>query len=182
MLSKAWFCELTFDRHLLYLTCQLHSGLPHLQHVVCKHRPNPSSQEESYRAHDSTFQLLCACQTHSLRLFFFLVCMSVCVSVYHFRVDKRIRTIPAVNPTKAKKKCNFWFQHHLEELLAMDGNCEQGYKPTHLLVSQLQWESMKWLSQTESVLRNAARIVLVLQNTMTSSFGQYDTQVYLPSP
>lgn len=71
VLSKAWFCELTFDRHLLYLTCQLHSGLPHLQHVACKHRPNPSSQEESYRAHDSTFQLLCACQTHSLRLFFF---------------------------------------------------------------------------------------------------------------
>lgn len=139
--------------------------------------------KKSPTEHMTPLSSSCVLVRHILSgFFFFLVCMSVCVSVYHFRVDKRIRTIPAVNPTKAKKKCNFWFQHHLEELLAMDGNCEQGYKPTHLLVSQLQWESMKWLSQTESVLRNAARIVLVLQNTMTSSFGQYDTQVYLPRP
>lgn len=137
--------------------------------------------KKSPMEHMTPLSSSCACQTQSLRLFFFfLVCMSLCVSVCHFRVDKRIRTIPAVNPTKAKK-CNFWFQHCQEELLAMDGNCDRGYKPTHLLVSELQWESMK-LSQTESVLRNAARIVLVLQNTMTSSFDQYDTQVYLPSP
>lgn len=102
VLSKAWFCELTFDRHLLYLTCQRRSGLPHLQHVACKHRPNPSSQEESYRAHGSTFQLSsahCACQTHSpMRGLFWCVSVYVC----HFRVDKRIRTIPAVNATRTK--------------------------------------------------------------------------------
>lgn len=48
VLSKAWFCELTSDRHVLRLTCQLHGGLPHLQHGACKHRPSPPSQEESY--------------------------------------------------------------------------------------------------------------------------------------
>lgn len=50
VLSKAWFCELTCDGHLLYLTCQLRSGLPHLRHVACEHRPNPSSQEEPHGA------------------------------------------------------------------------------------------------------------------------------------
>lgn len=48
VLSKAWFCELTSDRHFLRLTCQLHGGLPHLQHGACKHRLSRPSQEESY--------------------------------------------------------------------------------------------------------------------------------------
>lgn len=105
VLSKAWFCELTFDRHLLYLTCQLRSGLPHLQQVACKHRPNPSSQEESYGAHGSTLQLSsapCACQTPSLR---HGLCWCVWVSgCAIFFVDKSIRTISYVNPTKTTKK------------------------------------------------------------------------------
>lgn len=84
VLSKAWFCELTFDRHLLYLTCQLHSGLPHLRHVACEHRPNPSSQEEPHRAHGSAPRLSPAHPVLSdafSRVRTFSACMSVCASV-----------------------------------------------------------------------------------------------------
>lgn len=83
---------------------------------------------------------------------FFGVFECTCVSVCHFRVDQRVRTILAVNPTKAKK-WNFSLHYRKEELLAMESNCSQDCKPTLLTVSQLKWESMKRVPLPESVLR-----------------------------
>lgn len=111
VLSKAWFCELTSDRHFLRLTCQLHGGLPHLQHGACKHRPSPPSQEESYGV------LLVS----ALFLFFLLarhilLCLgsvSVRVSVY------RRGHFPHCSPRKGKEPgFESWYQKR--DLLAVE--------------------------------------------------------------
>lgn len=80
VLSEAWFCELTFDRHLLYLTCQLRSGLPHLQRVAYKHRQTlraKKSPTEHMAPLPSSPLLLCLSDV--LSGVDFLVCL--CVSL-----------------------------------------------------------------------------------------------------
>lgn len=61
----------------------------------------------------------------------------------------------------------------------MEGSCSQGYKPTQLTVSQLTWESIIWLPQTDSALGQPLQSML-FQTDMTSILYQWNTEVHLP--
>lgn len=181
VLSKAWFCELTSDRHFLRLTCQLHGGLPHLQHGACKHRPSPPSQEESYGV------LLVS----ALFLFFLLARhILLCLGSVSMRVSVYRRghmEEPALSTlfTLERERARLWVLVSEKRLAGCGGDFLQGYKPALLIASSPVYMekrsvvSCDWVNAWKSAF--VAHVFQKFQNITVSRLYQDHTWVYLPS-
>lgn len=181
VLSKAWFCELTSDRHFLHLTCQLCSGLPHLQHVACKHRPSRPSQEESQGALHLPAPFCSSCLPD---IFFCAWAHSVCKCLSVVWGTQRNQPYArVVNPRKGKSQA--WSHGIVMEKSWLPRNFLQGYKPALLTAPAPAYKerhsvvSSDWVNAWKSAF--VAHVFQKFQNITVSRLYQDHTWVYLPS-
>lgn len=181
VLSKAWFCELTFDRHLLYLTCQLQRTS---SFTACglRAQTNPSSQEEPHRAHGSAPRLSPAHPVLSdafscVRTFRRVWVSARLCGVILGQIKNGNHSCCEANTVK---KWNFCFSI-VRKSSCYKGNCSQGSEPTSptSVFSFHREQEMVTINRVRA--EKAAFLVHVLQNLMASMHYQYDEKFAYPA-